>query len=133
MNLDRVQRTEDIALGQRIYAEFGYSSSATGGRGRHLIGRFRFADAAWLTPRQLLAFGAAVSGYDDLDDDRAENLEADAQVAYRYRHAGSWSLLVRGSITAARDRRSTGSFGSAARRGCEGFRRVIRTATAGFW
>ncbi|MEQ8486191.1 MAG: hypothetical protein RIB46_17670 [Pseudomonadales bacterium] len=102
MNLDRVQRTEDIALGQRIYAEFGYSSSATGGRGRHLIGRFRFADAAWLTPRQLLAFGAAVSGYYDLDDDRAENLEADAQVAYRYRHAGSWSLLVRGSITAAR-------------------------------
>jgi hypothetical protein len=102
MNLDRVQRTEDVALGRRLYAELGYSSSVFGGRGRHLVGQFRYGDAAWLTSRQLLAMSASVTGYYDLDDDASENLVADAHLAYRYRHAGAWSLLVRGSLTAAR-------------------------------
>lgn len=103
MNLDRVQRTEDVALGMRLHAELGYSSAATGGRGRYLVGRLRWSDAAWLTRRQLLAAGASLSGYLDLEDNVSENLIANAEIAYRYRHAGAWSLLIRGSATATRN------------------------------
>lgn len=99
VNLDRVQRTEDLALGQRLYAELGYSSSTAGGSGNHLIGRLRVSDAAWLTPRQLLAAEGRINGYYDADRRRAENLAAEARVAYRYQHAEAWSLLVRGSAT----------------------------------
>jgi hypothetical protein len=68
VNLDRVQRTEDVALGRRIYAELGYSSDASGGDGRHLVGRAAIADAAWLTARQLLTGHLGIDGYYDLDD-----------------------------------------------------------------
>jgi hypothetical protein len=103
MNLDRVQRTEDVALGMRLYAELGYSSSATGGRGRYLVGRAQWSDAAWLTSRQLVAVSASMSGYYDLSDNVSQNLIANAEAAYRWRHAAAWSLLLRGNVTATRN------------------------------
>ena len=99
-NVDRVQRTEDLALGTEIYAELGYSSGS-GASGEHLVGRLEYGDAAWLTDRQLLAFRAFLDGYYDLQADRAENLTFGGVVSYRYQHTGSWSLLVRGSVTAS--------------------------------
>jgi hypothetical protein len=103
MNLDRVQRTEDVALGMRLYAELGYSSPATGGRGRFLVGRAQWADAAWLTSRQLVSVSASLSGYYDLSENVSQNLIANAEAAYRWRHASAWSLLLRGSVTATRN------------------------------
>jgi hemolysin activation/secretion protein len=70
--------------------------------GDHLIGRLRYADAAWLTGRQLVTFEGWLDGYYDLDDHRGENLALEALVSYRYQHARAWSLLVRGSAGAAR-------------------------------
>lgn len=101
VNVDRVQRTEDLALGQRIQAELGYSSDALGGDGEHLLGRVSYADATWLTDRQLVTFRAGADGYYDLDDHRSENLFAHALLSYRYQHANSWSLLVRGAAAAS--------------------------------
>ena len=99
VNVDRVQRTEDLALGAQLHAELGYSSGS-GGDGDHLIGRAEYADAAWLTSRHLLAFSTWLDGYYDLDADRAENLAVGAVVSYRQQHAEQWSLLVRASATA---------------------------------
>lgn len=97
INVDRVRRTEDLALGRRIYAELGYSAGATGGDGRHVIGRVRLADGVWLAERQLLLASAALDGYYDVDGGGMENLAAEAVAEYRYRHATKWSLLVRAS------------------------------------
>jgi hypothetical protein len=101
MNLDRVQRTEDVALGTQLHLELGYSAGS-GGTGDHLIGRFELGDAAWLTSRQLVAFNTWLDGYYDLDDHAGENVTLGARVSYRYRHADAWGLLVEGSFTAAR-------------------------------
>ncbi|MEQ8859476.1 MAG: hypothetical protein RIC56_12585 [Pseudomonadales bacterium] len=103
VNVDRVQRTEDLALGQRVYGELGYSSDAGGGDGEYLVGRASFADAAWLTDRQLLSFQSSLGGYYDLDDQRSENVFAQALLTYRWQHAESWSLLIRGAAAASRN------------------------------
>ena len=102
VNLDRVGRTEDLALGRRLYAELGYSTEALGGSDSGLLWRVEYDDAIEITENQLATYGASVSGYYSIDDDAAENVRADVQVAYRYRHSGDWSLLVRGIATAAR-------------------------------
>jgi hypothetical protein len=97
VNVDRVRRTEDVALGRNVYVELGYSSDATGGDGEHLIGRVDVGDAAWLTPRQLLQGRIWANGYYDLDADRSENVFMGVLAEYRYRHATKWSLAVRAS------------------------------------
>ena len=100
VNVDRVRRTEDVALGRNVYVELGYSSDATGGDGEHLIGRLNVGDAAWLTPRQLLTGRVWANGYYDLDADRSENVFLGVLAEYRYRHATKWSLAVRASAAA---------------------------------
>ncbi len=101
VNLDRVQRTEDVALGRQLYAELGYSPGATG-RGDHLVARLTYADASWLAARHLLAIYAWLDGYYDLDDHSSENLELGGRLSYRYQHARAWSLLVEGSASVIR-------------------------------
>jgi hypothetical protein len=95
VNLDRVQRTEDIPLGRQMRAELGYSSPLTGGDGKFLVGRASFSDGSWLSPDELLALEASLSGYYDVDGGRSENLRADLAVSYRRQHAPRWSLLAR--------------------------------------
>lgn len=99
-NLDHVRRTEDVSLGRRYYGELGLSSSATGGSGDHLIGRFSITDAAWVTPSHLLSVQGRLNGYYDLDERRSENLVAAGGISYRYQQGEAWSLLVQGSATA---------------------------------
>lgn len=101
VNLDRVQRTEDLALGRRWYAELGYSNETIGGRGEYLLGRLTFEDAAWLTGTQLMTLRAGMDGYYALDGNTSENLTANVTAAYRWQHAPQWSLLVRGALSAA--------------------------------
>tara|TARA_Y100001933_G_scaffold94186_2_gene95014 strand:+ start:7106 stop:8839 length:1734 start_codon:yes stop_codon:yes gene_type:complete len=103
VNVDRVRRTEDLALGRSVYVELGYSSDATGGDGEYLVGRVNVGDAAWLTPRQLLTGRAWANGYFDLDADRSENLFLGVLAEYRYRHATKWSLAVRASAAALKN------------------------------
>jgi len=101
MNLDHVQRTEDVSLGRRYYAELGLSSSAAGGAGKHLIGRFSVSDAAWLAPQHLVSVQGRLNGYYDLDEQRGENVVAAGGVSYRFEQAEAWSLLLQGSATLA--------------------------------
>lgn len=100
VNVDRVQRTEDLALGMQLYAELGLSHGS-GGTGDNLIGRLEYADAAWLTERHLAAFNTWLDGYYDLDADRVVNLVFGVAGSYRWQQSGNWSLLVRGSASAA--------------------------------
>lgn len=99
VNLDRVHRTEDIALGREIYAELGFSTGAASSDGR-LVGRFHYSDASWVAPRQLLTFRTWLDGFYDLDSNSSENLAVGGLLAYRYQHAEDWSLLVQSSLTA---------------------------------
>lgn len=101
VNLDRVQRTEDVALGAQLRAELGYSAHGVGS-GHHLVGRIRYSDASWLAEGQLLTFDAWLNGYYDLDDHEGENLELGGVLAYRYRHTDDWSLLVRAAAAGVR-------------------------------
>ncbi|MEZ5557357.1 MAG: BamA/TamA family outer membrane protein [Pseudomonadales bacterium] len=98
MNFDRVQRTEDVALGRRLYVQVGYSSDAFGGASDELVAQLRYSDATWLTTSQLLTLGVTASGYYDLDRSRGEDIVAEAEVAYRLRQAHNLSLLVRTSV-----------------------------------
>lgn len=100
VNIDRVQRTEDLALGQELLVELGYAPAGASA-GEHLIARVSYSDATWLSDRQLLAFRAWLDGYYDLNDHRSENLTAGATVSYRHQQRGSWSLLVEASVAAA--------------------------------
>lgn len=101
VNLDRVQRTEDVALGAQLYAELGYS--AAGGPHDHLVGRVRYSDGAWLNDRHLMSFSAWLDGFYDMDDNASENLTLGAVLSYRYQHAQNWSTLVRSSASAIRN------------------------------
>ncbi|HEX7035165.1 MAG TPA: hypothetical protein VF210_05295 [Pseudomonadales bacterium] len=102
VNIDRVQRTEDLALGLQLLVELGYSPP-TAGDGEHLIARVDYSDATWVNEYHLLAFRAWLDGYYDLDRHRSENLATGATVSYRYQQKGSWSLLVQASAEAIKN------------------------------
>lgn len=98
VNLDRVQRTEDLALGGELEALFGWSGSTTGGDREELVVRASYEDAHWLGERQLARYRVQLSGYYDLEAGRTEELLAEATVAYRLQQSESWSLLIRGAL-----------------------------------
>jgi hypothetical protein len=97
VNLDRVQRTEDLGLGHQIYAQIGLSDSAFGSDTDRLVGRFSFDDLDYLADKHLLAYGFNVHGYYDLQAGRTEDLWANAYVTYRVAQSARFSLLVRAS------------------------------------
>ena len=101
LNLDRVYRTEDIALGSVLGAQLGWSADRFGGEGDKLVGRFSYQDSLWLASDQLLTYDLSLSGYYDLDRDRSEDILAQTRLSYRYRHADAFGLLLRASVAAA--------------------------------
>jgi len=101
LNLDRVYRTEDIALGSVLGAQLGWSADRFGGEGDKLVGRFSYQDSLWLASDQLLTYDLSLSGYYDLDRDRSEDVLAQAILSYRYRHADAFGLLLRAAVAAA--------------------------------
>ena len=102
LNVDRIQRTEDIALGTQTYVELGYSSDALGGEGDHVLYRGSFRHARWLTPRQLMILTGDVSGEYDLDLHQTENLVANVAGSYRYNHAQRFSFFALLSASGSR-------------------------------
>lgn len=97
VNLDRIQRTEDIALGTQLYAEVGYAPDAIGSDGDHWLGNASLRHTRWLSRRALLSIGGRAEGRYDVDASRSEEVIASAFAAFQFNHAERFSLLARGS------------------------------------
>lgn len=97
VNLDRIQRTEDIALGSQLYAEVGYAPDAFGSDGDHWLGNLSARHTRWLSRSALMSLGAQAEGRYDLDASRSEEVIASAFAAFQFNHAERFSLLARAS------------------------------------
>ncbi|MGI9323963.1 MAG: ShlB/FhaC/HecB family hemolysin secretion/activation protein [Pseudomonadales bacterium] len=98
VNLDRIQRTEDIALGTTLYAELGYAADALGSDGDHWIYKAHGRHTRWLSDTALTSVGFELNGRRDLDNDRNENVVASAYAAFRQNHHERFSFLARGAF-----------------------------------
>jgi outer membrane protein assembly factor BamA len=101
LNLDRVYRTEDVALGSVLGAQLGWSADRFGGEGDKLLARASYQDSLWLASNQLLTYELSFSGYYNLDRDRSEDFLGQAKLTYRYRHAEAFGLLLRAATAVA--------------------------------
>lgn len=101
LNLDRVQRTEDIGVGLRFGARLGWSNPAWGADGDRLVGNFNLSDGAWTGDRQLVQYGVSGRADYDLEADRFDDVLATARVDYRFNHAPQFTFSARGSYTLA--------------------------------
>lgn len=101
LNLDRVYRTEDVALGSVMDLQLGWSADSFGGKGDRLIGRFSYQDSLWLASNQLLTYDLSLSGRYDLDRNRSEDVLGRVQLSYKYRHAEAFGLLTRATMAVA--------------------------------
>ncbi len=97
VNLDRIQRTEDIALGTQLYMEVGYAPDAIGSDGDHWLGNASLRHTRWLSRRALMSIGGRFEGRYDQDENRSEEVIASAFAAFQFNHAQRFSLLARGS------------------------------------
>jgi hypothetical protein len=95
LNIDRVQRTEDLRLGSEIYVQLGWSDEAFGANVDRLVGRFNYRNMDYLADNHLLAYGVDVRGYYDFDAERTDDLWASAFLTYRFTHGERFSLLAR--------------------------------------
>lgn len=102
LNVDRIYRTEDIALGKSWYAELGYSDDDFGGDGSKLVFNAWFRDTDRLADRQLLSYGFNLHGNYDTDDGRTEDFIADAFANYRFNHAEQFAFFASARIAATR-------------------------------
>ena len=94
LNHDRIQRTEDLRLGRRMFATLGYSADAFGGDGKKLIISGRWNDVERLGEQHLYSISADVHGYYNLDTNRAENLIVNGELKYRFRQADRLSFFA---------------------------------------
>jgi len=101
LNLDRVQRTEDIGVGLRFDARLGWSDSAWGATGERLIGTLSLGDGTWSGDRQLVQYGLSARADYDLEADRFDDVLATASLDYRFSHAARFTFSARGSFTLA--------------------------------
>ncbi len=101
LNLDRVYRTEDVALGSVMGVQLGWSADRFGGKGDKLIGSVSYQDSLWLASNQLLTYDLSLSGRYDLDRNRSEDFLAQVELSYRYRHAEAFGLLARAAMAVA--------------------------------
>ena len=95
VNLDRVQRTEDIALGNRLFAQLGWSLKSFGADRDEVVGRISLSHSRLLADRDLFTLGADVHTYYDLDEARFEELRALAFVTYQWNHGKRFNFLAR--------------------------------------
>lgn len=98
INLDRIQRTEDIALGTQIYAQLGYAADSFGSRGDHWLLEARARHTRWLSDSALTSFGFNASGRYNRDAQRSEEVIATAFAAFRQNHHQRFSLLARAQL-----------------------------------
>ena len=95
LNIDRVQRTEDLRLGSQIYAQLGWSDSAFGGDRDRLVGRLSYNNMDYLGSNHLLAYGFNAQGRYDFEANRSEEVWASAYLTYRMTQGERFSLLAR--------------------------------------
>lgn len=98
VNLDRIQRTEDIALGTSVYAELGYAADGFGSNGDHWLLNARAQHTRWLSDSALTSFGFNARGRYNRDAGRSEEVVATAFAAFRQNHHERFSLLARASL-----------------------------------
>ena len=79
-NFDLIGRTEDLYLGQSLYAELGYSAGEFGGRGHSLLAHVTALDTWQPGSGQLLFGSATLDGR--LDDGVAHNVRLNAAGRY---------------------------------------------------
>jgi outer membrane protein assembly factor BamA len=84
VNVDRIDRTEDIHLGREYNALLGWSSGSLGGDGvSRLVLRSGYDDASRLDRDQLLMYGASLDSYWNFDTNAVEELTASIHADYR--------------------------------------------------
>ena len=104
-NLDRVERTEDLSLGLRARVQLGWSSEAFGGDDGDVLLYEAGASKRWyLTERQLLGFGADLSGrYETDSGEGTQDLVASAAIDYLWRHDPRFNFYARLRLVNTRD------------------------------
>ena len=94
-NFDRIDRTEDIQLGQQISAMVGFSDHAFGADDvTRLVWRARLRNALLHGDSQLFGYDVNLRSYWNYDTDAVENLWATAQFDYRLRQAQRFTLAT---------------------------------------
>jgi hypothetical protein len=96
-NLDHVQSTEDVFLGQRLTASLGYSPRGDG----YAAWSATFRNGARLRDDDILLYGADASGYWNTRRRRGENTAGRAWARYRRRHTERLALHVEAEATLA--------------------------------
>jgi hypothetical protein len=102
VNLDRIERTEDVYLGRRYYGHFGYSSDAWGGDSVER-GVFRTGVQDGFRPNERTLWRVAfdATGYYNFDLDRVEDTVMRATASYRHHQNERFSFAgdARGVFT----------------------------------
>ncbi len=94
-NVDRVQTTEDVYLGRRYDALFGYFPRGDG----HVVARAEFRDGLLRGDDGILRYGVRASGYWNTTDRRAENVVARAWARYRHRQSPRLAMILDAETT----------------------------------
>ncbi len=93
VNVDRIERTEDLYVGERMFAELGYSSDAFGADdARRGVYRIGYQDSLRPDDRHLFTFGASGRGYWNFDSNEEEELIARAFGSYRHQQTERFSF-----------------------------------------
>jgi hypothetical protein len=107
-NVDRIQRTEDLYLGQLVQVELGYSDAFFGGDGAdRAVMRLNYQDAWRGKDRHralsIFTFGASARGYWNFNTDDTEEVLLQAFASYRQQHSARFSFAGSAEATYARD------------------------------
>lgn len=104
VNLNQLQRVEDVRDGKSLRSELGYSSTGLGASEDRLVLVNEFSDSLLADRRRFADYRLRQSGHYRLDENRVENLEA--TVAVRYFHGddeGRTGWYTNLQFTAARN------------------------------
>jgi len=93
MNVDRIERTEDVDLGRAYSMLLGWSDSAFGGdSASRLVLRTHYQDGFRRGEKHLFFYGAELQGYWNFDLNRSEQVMARTFATYRQQQTGRFSL-----------------------------------------
>lgn len=93
-NIDRVQRTEDLALGSQLYLQLGYAPGLAGDDKQWLFtGSYRQQD--WWRERWLLTLQAQAEGRYNNSQSQVQELVSKVQIDAQQHQSEHWRLLLR--------------------------------------
>jgi len=94
VNVDRIDRTEDIHLGRQYDALLGWSAGAAGDGVSRLVLHSQYDDANRLEQTQLLMYGASLDSYWNFDRNAVEDLIASVHADYRLPQANHFAFAA---------------------------------------